>query len=378
MKRLRYVMVGGGPGAFIGQVHRKALALDGETELVGGAFSRSLDRTLQMGRELGLSDERLYADAKTMVRAESAREDGADFAVVCSTNDSHFPACMAFVERGIPVVCDKPLTMDLAQAEALERAVSSHDVPFGVTYTYSGYAMVKQARQLVRDGALGRVRFVNCEYPQDWWNSLLENEGHKQAEWRADPKRVGGVATLGDVGTHVEHLSAYVTGLTPQRLLARLDSLVPGRSMDDTASILVDYPDGARGMFWATQCAVGNVNGLRLRVYGEKGGLEWFQEDPERLLLHRLDGATEILRRARTPMGEAASRVSRTPAGHPEGYFIAFANIYGEFVRALRLREQGVDWTGCDFPGVAEGARGMRFIDRCLKSSRQGAVWVSW
>lgn len=378
MEKLRYCMVGGGPGSFIGQVHRKALALDGRTELVAGAFSRSLEGTRQLGGELGLDSDRLYPDAEIMAEAETSRNDGVDFAVVCSTNDNHFPACMAFVERGIPVVCDKPLTLNLTQARQLEQAVGERGLPFAVTYTYSGYAMLRQARELVRQGVLGAVRFINCEYPQDWWNTLLEQQGHKQASWRADPARTGGVATLGDVGTHVEHTASFVTGLVPERLLARLDSLVPGRELDDTASILVDYPGGARGLFWASQCAVGSVNGLKLRVFGEKGGLEWFQEDPERLFFHRGDGTTEIHRRARTPMGEAAARVSRTPAGHPEGYFMAFANIYSEFADAVSLFKKGQDFSGCEFPDVSDGARGMLFLDRCLESSRRGAVWVDF
>jgi predicted dehydrogenase len=375
---LRYGMVGGGQGAFIGDVHRKAIALDGSALLSAGCFSRSRENTLATGRALGLPEGRLYGSAEEMAEAEARREDGIDFAVIVTPNAAHFAAARAFLSRGIHVACDKPLTFEVKEAEELGRLAREKGLLFLVTYTYTGYPAVKHAREMVARGDLGQVRFVNAEYPQEWLATPLEKEGQKQAAWRTDPALAGPSNCVGDIGSHVENLARYVTGLEISRLCARLDTFVAGRSLDDNASILVEYRGGAKGLYWSSQIAVGYDNALRLRVFGSKASLQWSQENPNYLTVSRLGEPTQVISRGRDALYPHAQGYSRIPAGHPEGYFEAFANLYKTFTAALSRKKAGAALTAAelDFPGAEEGASGVRFIGKCVESSRQGAVWV--
>ncbi len=376
---LRYGMVGGGPGAFIGDVHRRAIALDGTAALVAGCFSRSHEGTLATGRALGLDPARLYRSFEEMAAAEAQRGDGIDFVVIVTPNGSHHAVARAFLSRGIHVACDKPLTLQIAEGEELAALARERGLLFCVTYTYTGYPAVKHARALVAAGELGELRFVNAEYAQEWLATPLERDGtQKQAAWRADPRETGLSLCVGDIGTHVENLVRTVTGLRIASLSARLDTLVPGRALDDNATVLVDYEGGARGVYWASQVAIGRDNGLRLRVFGSRGAIEWAQEDPDHLRLSRLGRPTELLSRGRDPFLPAAQRHSRVPAGHPEGYFEAFANLYRTFTAALAKKRAGAALLpeDLDFPGVDDGISGVRFVHRCVESSRRGAARV--
>jgi predicted dehydrogenase len=378
---LRYGMVGGGPGAFIGEVHRKAIALDGSALLSAGCFSRSHEGTLAVGRPLGVDPARLYRSFEEMAAAEGARDDGIDFVVIVTPNGSHHAAARAFLSRGIHVVCDKPLTLTVEEGEELASTARQHDLLFCTTYTYTGYPAVKQAREMIAAGELGELRFVNAEYAQEWLATPLERDGkHKQAAWRADPRETGASLCVGDIGTHVENLVRTVTGLRIASLCARLDTLVAGRTLDDNATILVDYEGGARGVYWASQVAIGRDNGLRLRVFGSRGALEWAQEDPDHLRVSRLGRPTELLSRGRDTFLPAAQRHSRIPAGHPEGYFEAFANLYRAFTAALskKLGGAALQPADLDFPGVEDGISGVRFVHRCVESSRKGAARVAF
>jgi predicted dehydrogenase len=376
---LRYGMVGGGQKAFIGDVHRKAIALDGSAELIAGCFSRSHENTLATGRSLGLDEKRLYRSFDEMAEAESRRKDGIDFAVIVTPNHLHHPAAKAFLARGIHVVCDKPLTLEVAEAEELAALAARKDLLFCVTYTYTGYPAVKQAREMIARGDIGPVRFVSAEYPQEWLATPLEREGHKQAAWRADPSQTDKANCVGDIGSHVENMVAYMTGLRISSLCARLDSLVPGRVLDDNASILVEYQGGAKGLYWASQIAVGYDNGLRVRVFGSTGSIEWAQENPNYLTVSHLGKPKELVSRGRDPFYPHAQAYSRIPSGHPEGYFEAFANIYKTYAAALARKKAGATLSEAelDFPKAEDGVSGVRFIGKCVESSSRGAAWVS-
>jgi predicted dehydrogenase len=376
---LFYGMVGGGPGAFIGDVHRRAIALEPNTELVAAAFSRNHESTLETGGELLMDESRLYADYKEMAAKESRREDGIDFVAIVTPNVSHFEIAKTFLEAGINVVCDKPLTTDLADAEELGKLVEKTGLLFGVTYTYTGYPIVKKARDLVRSGALGPIRFVNAEYPQEWLATSAEKE-NRQASWRTDPEQSGMSNCVGDIGTHVENMVSYVTGLEIESLSARLDSFVKGRKLDDNATVMVNYAGGATGVYWTSQIAVGKDNGLRIRVFGEKGSIEFFQEDPNHLTFATLDGPVQVLSRGRDDLGERGESLVRIPAGHPEGYFEAFANIYKTYTGALRTKLSGGKLTKADldFPGVEDGIQGVRFVTRVVESAGQKSAWVDF
>jgi len=377
---LTYGMIGGGPGAFIGDVHRKAIGMDGKARLVAGCFSQSYDKTLATGELCGVDRSRLYKTFEEMLRAEGRREDKIDFVVIVTPNSTHFPAARLAVENGIQVVCDKPLTTTLRDAEELGRLGGEKDSFFCVTYAYSGYPMVKHMRDMVKDGELGDIRFVGGEYPQDWLATLLERTGQKQAAWRTDPKLAGASNCVGDIGSHIEHMVSYVTGLEIESLLARLDHFGEGRPLDDNASILLNYKGGARGIYWSSQIAVGHDNGLRIRVYGTKAGFEWAQENPNYLKVSYVKKPTEFLSRGRDNMSPRAQALSRIPSGHPEGYFEAFANIYNTYLTALGKRKSGrpLGADDLDFPGLEDGVRGVRFIERCVESSRRGYVWVDF
>jgi predicted dehydrogenase len=374
-------MVGGGPGAFIGDVHRKAIALDGSAALAAGCFSRSHEGTLATGHALGLDSGRLYRTHEEMAEAEASRRDGIDFVVIVTPNVSHHPIARAFLSRGIHVVCDKPLTLEVAEGEELADLARRKDLLVCVTYTYTGYPAVKQARAMIAAGELGELRFVNAEYAQEWLATPLELDGkHKQAAWRGDRAVTGRSLCVGDIGTHVENLVRTVTGLRITSLSARLDTLVPGRALDDNASILVDYEGGVRGLYWASQVAIGRDNGLRLRVFGSKGAIEWAQEDPDHLRAFWLGRPCQVLSRGRDPFHPGAQRHSRIPAGHPEGYFEAFANIYRAFTAALAKKKGGgaLSEADLDFPGVEDGISGVRFVQRCVESSSRGSERVKF
>jgi predicted dehydrogenase len=379
-KSLTYGMVGGGQGAFIGDVHRKAIALDGGAVLTAGCFSRSHENTLATGRALGLDDARLYRSFEEMAEAEAKRDDGIDFVVIVTPNGNHYPAAKAFLGRNIHVVCDKPLTFEVAEAEELAALARDKGLLFCVTYTYTGYPAVKHAREMIARGDIGEVRFVNAEYPQEWLATPLEREGQKQAAWRGDPQLTGKSNCVGDIGSHVENMVRYVTGLTMTRLCARLDTLVAGRVLDDNASILVDYRGGAKGLYWSSQIAVGYDNGLRFRVFGSKGSVQWCQENPNYLTVSRLGQPTVTLSRGRDTFYPHAQSYSRIPSGHPEGYFEAFANIYKTFTGALAKKLAGSPLAegDLDYPSVEDGISGVRFIGRCVESSNRGAAWVDF
>ncbi len=373
-RKLRYGMIGGGPGAFIGDVHRRAIALDGLAELVAGVFSSDADRSRAHGEALGVA--RTYGTFAEMADAEAARPDGIDFVVIVTPNYLHAPVATAFIEQGIHVVCDKPLTTTLDDAEALCRLVAEKDVLFALTHNYTGYPLVKQARSMVADGLLGDVRKVVVEYSQGWLATPVEREGSKQALWRTDPDKAGAGA-LGDIGSHAENLARYVTGLELDTLCADVRTFVEGREIDDDANILLRFDGGAGGVLHCSQIAVGEENALTLRVYGTQGALSWRQEEPNSLTFRTLDGIERIYRRGNDNLSDAAKHASRLPAGHPEAFFEAFANVYANALRTLsaRLAGETPDPLDLDFPTVQDGARGVHFILTALESGRRRA-WV--
>ncbi len=376
--RLRYGMIGGGQGAFIGEVHRKAIAMDGLSGIVCGSFSQSHDNTMATGSSLGLPKERLYRTFEEMIREEAKREDRPHFIVIVTPNSTHFPAAKLALERGFNVVCEKPLATSSRDAADLARLVSETGLLFCVTYAYSGYPMVKHIRDRIAAGEIGEVRFVNGEYPQEWLMTPLEKTGQKQAAWRTDPGLAGISNCVGDIGSHIEFMVAEMTGLRIESLCARLDRFGEGRTLDDNATIMVNYTGGAKGVYWSSQIAAGHDNALRLRIYGTKGAFEWFQETPNAARRSLLDRPTETLSRGRDPMSPRAQSLSRIPSGHPEGYFEGFANLYSTFITALAKKLAGGKpaGDGLDFPGVDEGLRGVRYIEKCVESSAKGAVWV--
>jgi predicted dehydrogenase len=379
-RKLRYGMIGGGPGAFIGDVHRKAISLDDFAEIAAGAFSKSFEKTLETGRALGLPEDRLYSDFETMAVKEAARPDGIDFVVIVTPNAQHYPAAKAFLGRGISVVCDKPLTFETAEAEELAMLARQKDLLFCTTYTYTGYPAVKQAREMIKRGDIGEIRYVNAEYPQEWLALPAEKEGSKQASWRTDPKQAGKSCCVGDIGSHIENLVSYVTGLEIASLCARLDTFVQGRNLDDNATILVNYKGGAKGVYWSSQIAAGYDNALRIRVFGSKATIQWSQENPNYLEVFRLGEPCQRLSRGRDGFYPHAQSYSRIPSGHPEGYFEAFANIYKTFILALSKKKAGQALTEADldFPGAEAGAAGVKFIGKCVDSSRKGAIWLDF
>jgi predicted dehydrogenase len=372
-------MVGGGQGAFIGDVHRKAIAMDGKAEIVSGCFSQSYDNTLATGDSLGLPKERLYRTFDEMIRAEAKRRDRPDFIVVVTTNNAHYPAAKLALENGFPVVCEKPLATSSKDAAELARLSKEKSLMFCVTYAYSGYPMVKNLRDMIAAGEIGEIRFVNAEYPQEWLATKLEDTGQKQALSRTDPKVAGISNCVADIGSHIEFMTAYMTGLRIESLCARLDHFGAGRPLEDNATIMVNYKGGAKGVYWSSQIAIGHDNALRLRLYGTKGAVEWFQEFPNNARVSFLDRPTGTISRGRDPMSPRAQGLSRIPSGHPEGYFEAFANLYSTFIPALakKVRGEPLAADDLDFPGVDEGVRGVRYIEKCVESSAKGAIWVN-
>jgi predicted dehydrogenase len=370
---LRAGMVGGGRGAFIGAVHRIAVQLNGAATLVAGALSADPATARDSAAAWNLA--RSYDSYAAMAAEESARDDGIDFVIIATPNHLHHKVACAFLDAGIPVVCEKPLAFSVAEAEDLVARVERRQLPFAVTYTYSGYPAVRQARQMVASGALGALRKVHVEYYQDWLMSPVETGGNRQAAWRTDPQLAGAGGSVGDIGSHAAHLAEFVTGRRIEALCADLSRVVPGRQLDDDANLLLRLDDGIRGTLSCSQVACGEDNHLSLRVYGEHGGLEWRQQEPNTLIVKPAGKPWELLRTGRSYMGNAARAATRLPAGHPEGYLEAFAVIYRDFIADLERVRRG-DALLRSYPTVQDGLAGMRFIERTVESSARGGVWV--
>lgn len=376
-RRIRLGMIGGGEGAYIGGIHRFASRLDNEYELVAGAFDVNADRGHAFAAQNYITADRSYDDYTAMLTAEVAREDGVDVVAICTPNFTHFPIARAFLEAGIDVICEKPLTTTLDDAEALAEVVRSTGGFLGVTYTYSGYPMIMEARNRVAEGLIGKVRTVQVEYPLEWMATGVEIK-NQQAAWRVDPKKNGRGGSIGDIGTHAYHLAGYVTGLKAESVLADLTTFVEGRALDDNAHVIIRYEGGARGMLWSSQVAIGCSNSLRLRVYGETGSLSWFQEQPNELVYTPLDGYTQIIKRGRDDLYDLTKARTRTPPGHPEGYIEAFTNLYSGFASALRSRDQQreINGTGAAVPQIYDGLKGVAFVDAVVDSHEQGNIWM--
>lgn len=377
-RRLRLGMVGGGRGSFIGATHRIAARLDDRYELVAGALSSDPDRAKASAHELLIPRDRGYGSYEEMVQAEAERTDGIELVSVVTPNDSHHAICRAFLDRGFDVICDKPLTTNLEDALDLVATVRETGLIFGITYNYTGYPMVRHARTMVEQGQLGQIRLVQVEFASGWMSTLLEQTGHKQAAWRTDPARAGPSFAVGDIGTHAHHLAAFVTGLELAELSADLSVMVPGRRLDDNAHILLRYTNGARGMLWASTIAVGSEHGLRIRVYGDQGGLAWEQENPNHLKFSPLDGPTQTLGRGSEGLSAEAARATRVSLGHPEGFFEAFANLYSDMADAIVARRAGTpaNSPALQLPTVEDGARGVKFVEAALESSAKNGAWV--
>ena len=371
--RIRLGMVGGGNDAFIGGVHRIASRIDDRYELLAGALSSTAEKSQSSGKAIGLP--RIYDDFKTMAAEEAKLKDGIEAVSIVTPNNVHFAAAGEFLKRGIHVICDKPLTSTLEDAKELTKLAEESDALFILTHNYTGYPMVRQAREMVANNVIGKIRVVQVEYPQDW---LTIQQDFKQAEWRTDPKRSGAGGSTGDIGTHAFNLACFVSGLEVESLAADLQSFVPGRQVDDNAHVMLRFAGGARGMLWSSQVAPGNENALRLRVYGEKGGLEWAQEDPNYLWYTPFGEPKQLITRNGAGAGDAAARMSRIPPGHPEGYLEGFANIYTEAADAIHAaRTGGKAASEVLYPTVQDGLKGVQFVSACVKSSADNASWTA-
>lgn len=376
-RRIRLGMIGGGEGAYIGGIHRFASRLDNEYELVAGAFDVNAERGHAFAAQNHIAADRSYNDYTAMVAAESAREDGVDVVAICTPNFTHFPIARAFLEAGINVICEKPLTSTLDDAEALAEVVKSTGGFLGVTYTYSGYPLIMEARHRLAEGLIGKVRTVQVEYPLEWMATGVELKNNQQAAWRVDPKKNGRGGSIGDIGTHAYHLAGYVTGLKAESVMADLATFVEGRALDDNAHVMIRYEGGARGLLWSSQVAIGCSNALRLRVFGETGSLMWSQEQPNELIFTTLEGYTQIIKRGRDDLSALTKARTRTPPGHPEGYIEAFTNLYSGFASALRSRDQQreIHGIGAAVPQIYDGLKGVAFVEAVVDSHEQGLVW---
>lgn len=380
-KKIRLGMVGGGSGAFIGAVHRMAARLDDQFELVAGALSSTPEKAKASGAELGLDPQRSYSDFKEMAIREAKLKNGIEAVAIVTPNHVHYEAAREFLKRGIHVICDKPLTSTLSDAGKLKKLADESDALFVLTHNYTGYPMVRQAREMIENGDIGAVRLVQMEYPQDWLTENIEQSGQKQAAWRTDPAKSGGGGSTGDIGTHAYNLGAFVSGLELEELAADLDSFVEGRALDDNAHVMMRFKakngQRAKGMLWCSQVAPGHENGLMVRVYGTKGGLEWTQKDPNYLWYTPFGEPKRLITRNGAGSGPAAARVSRIPSGHPEGYLEGFANIYTEAARAIFAKRKGeaVD-PAVTYPTIDDGMKGMVFVDACVQSSKRNGAWI--
>lgn len=377
---IRLGMVGGGQGAFIGAVHRLAARLDGHYVLTAGALSSNPERALASAQELGLEPDRSYTSFAEMAQAEAARADGIEAVAIVTPNHIHFPVAKAFLEAGIHVICDKPLTSTLSDALQLAELVHTSGKLFALTHNYTGYPMIRQAREMIARGDIGRIRLVHAEYAQDWLTENVESTGHKQAAWRTDPARSGAGGSVGDIGTHAYNLLRFVSGLRLTSLAADLDTFGEGRMLDDNAHVMLRFEGGAKGMLWCSQVAPGNENALKLRIYGEKGGLEWEQEHPNHLWFTPTGQEKRLITRGGAGSLPQADRMTRVPGGHPEGYIEGFANIYSEIALAIRARRNGQGTLPDEvaFPNLQDGLEGMMFIDACVRSSAQNATWIEF
>jgi predicted dehydrogenase len=375
LRRLRLGMVGGGEGAFIGGVHRMAARLDGHWDLVAGNFQSDPAKSIAFGKTMGLADDRAYADFRTMAESEAKRPDRIDAVAIVTPNSTHHAIARAFLDAGIAVICDKPMTITRKHADDLAEVVAKTGLPFILTHNYSGYPMARQARAMIAAGDLGAIRVVQAEYAQDWLATSLP--GNKQADWRGDPSKAGPGGALGDIATHAFQLAEFVTGLQAQSISADLSAFVPGRKVDDNVNVLLRFGE-ARGMLWASQVATGSVNGLRLRVFGDKGGLEWAQETPETLLFTPLGDQQRIIRRGGAGVSGSAAHATRVPGGHPEGYLEGFAQIYSDAAELVRAHQEkrAPNAFAKLAPGVADGVRGVKFIEAAVASSKNNGAWT--
>jgi predicted dehydrogenase len=381
-RKIRYGMVGGGRGAFIGGVHRIAAAIDQQMELVCGAFSSEPERSKASGAELFLPRERCYGTFEEMIQTEANLSDDErmDFIAIVTPNHMHFPPAKLALDHGFHVLSDKPATFNLTEAKKLADLVKKTGLLYGLTHNYTGYPLVKEARDMVRMGKLGKIRKVVVEYPQGWLATPLEATGQKQAGWRTDPKRSGAAGSMGDIGTHAENLAEYITGLQIDELAADITTFVKGRKLDDDGNVLLRFKGGAKGVLHCSQISVGEENNLNIRVYGELGGIEWHQKEPNTMLVKWLDQPMQVYRTANGYLNNAAKAAARTPPAHPEGYLEAFANIYKSFANHIRARLEdrklAKDDPALDYPKIADGVRGMAFIEAVVKSSRRNAAWT--
>jgi predicted dehydrogenase len=382
-RKIRYGMIGGGRGAFIGAVHRIAAQIDGQIELVCGAFSSDPEKSKASGADLFLTPDRCYGSYEEMIKAEAALPEGErmDFVAIVTPNHMHFPPAKMALEHGFHVLSDKPATFNLAEAKELGTLVEQSGLLYGLTHNYTGYPLVKQARDMVAAGTLGKIRKVVVEYPQGWLATRLEESGQKQASWRTDPTKSGAAGSIGDIGTHAENLAEYITGLHISELAADITAFVDGRQLDDDGNVLLRFQGGAKGILHCSQISVGEENNLNIRVYGEKGGLEWHQNEPNTLLVKWLDQPMQVYRTANGYLSPAALAAGRTPPSHPEGYLEAFANIYKNFALAVRARVENStlpnDSPAHDFPSIKDGIRGMAFIEAVVASSQHNAAWTT-
>lgn len=377
MKKIKLGMVGGGEGAFIGEVHRIAARMDERFHLCAGALCSDPERSLKSALDLGLPEDRSYSDYKEMAISESQRDDGINFVSIVTPNHLHHPIAKAFLEVGINVICDKPMTMNSEEAQELIDISESSDLIFAVTYNYSGYPLIREAREIIKKGDLGSIRIIKVEYIQDWLTEPIENTGQKQASWRVDPKKSGIGGSIGDIGTHAFHLAHFVTQQLPNKISADLSCFVEGRELDDNAHILMRYESGAKGMIWSSQVAPGNENNLKIQIYGEKGGLIWQQENPNELILNLLNQPSRRLTRGSSFVGDQSARLTRIPAGHPEGYLEGFANIYREVADEFSAKISGKPISkDILYPTSKEGLYGVSFIEAAIESNSKDSVWT--
>ena len=373
-EKIRLGIVGGGIGAFVGSIHRIAARLDDRYELLAGALSSEPKRAADSAAELGIDPRRSYASFEQMAKKEGKLKHGIEAVAIVTPNHLHCAVAQAFLEAGIHVICDKPLSSSLEDAEQIEKIVEGSGLIFAITYNYSGYPMVRHAREMVAAGKLGNIRIIQVEYAQDWLATNIEAEGQKQAVWRTDPARAGTGGSIGDIGTHAFHLAEFISGLEAKSLLADLDTFVAGRSLDDNANILLHYSNGAKGMLWSSQVASGQENALRIRLFGDKGGLEWDQEDPNYLQYRPLQETRQILTRGGPGVGEMAARATRIPAGHPEGFLEGFANLYRDIADMIEASRTGKSLTTL-VPDVTDGVKGVRFVEKAVSSNAAGSIW---
>ena len=377
MEKIKLGMVGGGEGAFIGEVHRIAARMDERFHLCAGALCSDPERSLKSALDLGLPEDRSYSDYKEMAISESQRDDGINFVSIVTPNHLHHPIAKAFMEVGINVICDKPMTMNSEEAQELIDISESSDLIFAVTYNYSGYPLIREAREIIKKGDIGSIRIIKVEYIQDWLTEPIENTGQKQASWRVDPKKSGIGGSIGDIGTHAFHLAHFVTQQLPNKISADLSCFVEGRELDDNAHILMRYESGAKGMIWSSQVAPGNENNLKIQIYGEKGGLIWQQENPNELILNLLNQPSRRLTRGSSFVGDQSARLTRIPAGHPEGYLEGFANIYREVADEFSAKISGKPISkDILYPTSREGLYGVSFIEAAIESNSKDSVWT--